>query len=149
MYYFNICDASSPGLNGEVYNLPYAEAVEGKRHGYEVRKRKRTTGEEYSLGVEWTRNPDHPADPRCPECANPTPPPPREDPAPRKRTRMHVPEENLPRYRRLMNLARHVERIGNQRSNRGDYAGANRAWTRASKISEEATILRVRGRKGT
>jgi hypothetical protein len=60
---------------------------------------------------------------------------------------VHVPPENLVRYRRIMNLARHVERIGNQRSNRGDYAGANRAWARASRISAEAQTLRVPGNR--
>jgi len=61
---------------------------------------------------------------------------------------MHVPDENLPRYRRIMELARKVESIGNQRSNRGDYAGANAAWARASKISNSAQALRVPGWSG-
>jgi hypothetical protein len=61
---------------------------------------------------------------------------------------MHVPDKNLPRYRRLMDLVRKVERIGNNRSNRGDYAGANAAWGRASKISSEAQKLRVPGWNG-
>jgi hypothetical protein len=61
---------------------------------------------------------------------------------------MHVPDENLPRYRRLMDLVRHVERIGNNRSNRGDYGGANAAWARASKISSVAQALRVPGWNG-
>jgi hypothetical protein len=59
---------------------------------------------------------------------------------------MHVPAENLPRYRRLMGLVRKVERIGNSRSNRGDYAGANAAWGRSSRISTVAQSLRVPGR---
>ena len=58
---------------------------------------------------------------------------------------MHVPDENLPRYRRLMALVRKVERIGNDRSNRGDYPGANAAWSRSSKISSAAQSLRVPG----
>lgn len=58
---------------------------------------------------------------------------------------MHVPDENLPRYRRLMELARKVDRIGNNRSNHGDYGGANAAWARASKISAAAQSLRVPG----
>jgi hypothetical protein len=143
---FNICDSSTPGMDGDVYRLPYGEAVEGMRHGYEVRGKTRT-GKEWSRGVTWTRNPNHPPDPKCPECSAPTPPPAREAPAPRKRTSVHVPPENLVRYRRIMNLARHVERIGNQRSNRGDYAGANRAWSRASRISAEAQTLRVPGNR--
>lgn len=60
---------------------------------------------------------------------------------------MHVPDENLPRYRSLMELVRKTERIGNNRSNRGDYAGANAAWGRASRISGDAQSLRVPGRK--
>lgn len=60
---------------------------------------------------------------------------------------MHVPDENLPRYRRLMALVRKVERIGNNRSNRGDYAGANAAWSRSSRISTAAQSLRVPGGK--
>ena len=60
---------------------------------------------------------------------------------------MHVPDENLPRYRRLMELVRHVDRIGNNRSNRGDYAGANSAWSRSSRISSVAQSLRVPGWK--
>lgn len=61
---------------------------------------------------------------------------------------MHVPPENLPRYRRLMALVRKVDRIGNNRSNRGDYAGANRAWRLASRISTVAQSLRVPGKSG-
>jgi hypothetical protein len=145
VYLFNICDSSAPGMAGDVYHLPYVEAVEGKRHGYTITKRTRN-GREYNTGVEWTRDAGHPADPKCPECKHPTPPPARPAPEPRKRISVHVPPENLIRYRRLMNLARHVERIGNQRSNRGDYAGANRAWNRAGRISDAAQTLRVRGR---
>jgi hypothetical protein len=63
----------------------------------------------------------------------------------RLRNIMHVPEHNLPRYRRLIALARHVDSIGNKRSNRGDYGGANRAWGQASKISAVAQQLRVPG----
>jgi hypothetical protein len=62
---------------------------------------------------------------------------------------MHVPPENLPRYRRLMVLYERVEWIGNARSNRGDYAGANAAWHRASEIHHAAQELRVPGRNGT
>ena len=136
MYVFNLCDSSAPGEAGGLYTLPYGEAVEGKRHGYEASKHR---------GVEWTRNPDHKPDPKCPECS--APPEPLPEPKPRKPISVHVPPENLDRYRRLMNLARHVERIGNTRSNRGDYAGANRAWNRAGRISDDAQTLRVRGRR--
>lgn len=148
VYLFNICDSSAPGMAGDVYHLPYPEAVEGKRHGYGVEYRSRIDPGRRRSFVEWTRNPNHPPDPKCPECHAPTPPPARQEPEPRKGTRVHVPPESLERYRRIMNLARHVERIGNQRSNRGDYAGANRAWNRASKISTAAQTLRVRGRNG-
>lgn len=58
---------------------------------------------------------------------------------------MHVPDENLPRYRRLMELSRQSERVGNNRSNKGDLAGANAAWARASRINAEAQKLRVPG----
>lgn len=182
VYLFNICDASSPGMAGDVYHLPYAEAVQGERHGWEKRGRTRA-GVEWSHGVQWTRNPNHPPDPRCPECHGPKLPPPtfcnsiapdrqhsceltaghagkcRQErpaggykfwsiePAPAKEPRVHVPAENLERYRRLIKLAQHVERIGNARSNRGDYAGANRAWSRESRIREQAQTLRVPGRR--
>jgi hypothetical protein len=127
-------------MAGDVFHLPYVEAVEGKRHGYEERGRTRS-GVEWSHGVKWTRDAGHPPDPRCPECHNPAPPPARaEEP------RVHVPEERLARYRRIMALFRKVDRIGNTRSNRGDYAGANAAWTRADKIRTAAQTLRVRGR---
>lgn len=63
----------------------------------------------------------------------------------RLRKVMHVPEPSLPRYRRLIALARHIDSIGNRRSNRGDYGGANRAWSQASKISAVAQQLRVPG----
>jgi hypothetical protein len=70
-------------------------------------------------------------------------------PAPRgEQISVHVPPENLIPYRRIMNLARHVDSIGNTRSNRGDYAGANAAWTRAERISREAQKLRVPGKGG-
>jgi hypothetical protein len=61
---------------------------------------------------------------------------------------MHVPAENLPRYRRLMKLYDKVEWIGNLRSNRGDYVGANAAWRRAAQINHIAQELRVPGRDG-
>jgi hypothetical protein len=61
---------------------------------------------------------------------------------------MHVPDESLPRYRRLMKLYRMVDDVGNARSNRGDYAWANAAWRRSGKISNAAQALRVPGPKG-
>jgi hypothetical protein len=174
-----LCDSSNPGVAGDVYTLPYSEAVEGYRHGYEVRGRSRITGREWSKGVTWTRNADHPEDPRCPECRaivdaeeallaaaealENQPPKLREQyvatlrlyaaepwrlPRPTKEPRVHVPNERLARYRRIIELYRHVDRIGNARSNRGDYAGANRAWTRADAIRSAAQELRVPGKKG-
>jgi hypothetical protein len=143
VYLFNICDSSSPGESGGVYTLPYGEAVEGKRHGYEDAGTTRT-GRQWTRGVQWTRNADHPPDPKCPECHAPAAPPPRAA----KEPRVHVPDQNLERYRRIMNLYRHVDRIGNTRSNRGDYAGANAAWSRADRIKTHAQTLRVPGRAG-
>jgi hypothetical protein len=61
---------------------------------------------------------------------------------------MHVRDEDLPRYRRLMKLARRVEQIGNARSNRGDYPGANRAYRMSSRIITVAQSLRVPGKNG-
>lgn len=61
---------------------------------------------------------------------------------------MHVPAENLARYRRLMTLYRKVDWIGNYRSNHGDYAGANAAWRRAGQIHHAAQELRVAGSNG-
>lgn len=146
---FNICDSSAPGMAGDVYHLPYVEAVEGKRHAYRVEHKSPISDRPARRYVEWTRNPDHPPDPRCPECHGPAVPPlPREDPPARKgKPRVHVPPENLERYRRMVELARHVDRIGDKRSNHGDYAGANRAWSRASRIKTAAQTLRVPGRR--
>lgn len=61
---------------------------------------------------------------------------------------MHVPDENLPRYRRLMALYRKLDSIGGHRSNRGDYAGANAVWHRATKVHHAAQDLRVPGSTG-
>jgi hypothetical protein len=61
---------------------------------------------------------------------------------------MHVPPDNLDRYRRLIALYRKVDRIGNMRSNRGDYPGANAAWRRAATIQHVAQELRVSGYRG-
>jgi hypothetical protein len=54
-----LCDASAPGESGGVYTVPYVEAVDGRFHGYMTRRD----------GVAWVRSADHPADPKCPECA--------------------------------------------------------------------------------
>lgn len=55
-----VCSPEQPGMDGDVYHLPYIEAVAGKLHGYAT-----------SRGVQWTRSADHPEDPRCPECRGP------------------------------------------------------------------------------
>lgn len=52
-----ICGPENPGMNGAVYHTPYIEAVEGYEHAHSTR-----------LGVAWTRNPQHPEDPKCPGC---------------------------------------------------------------------------------
>jgi hypothetical protein len=54
-----LCDASNPGMDGDVYHVPYNEAVDGYRHAYATKHK----------GVQWSRSMDHPADPRCPGCA--------------------------------------------------------------------------------
>jgi hypothetical protein len=59
MGYWGICDSSRPGMAGDVYQVPYAEAVQGYRHGFMT----------HHNGVIWTRSPNHPPDPRCPECS--------------------------------------------------------------------------------
>ena len=61
---------------------------------------------------------------------------------------MHVPDENLPRYRRLMVLYRKMDFLGATRSNRGDYAGANDIWRRAAKVHHAAQDLRIPGTLG-
>jgi hypothetical protein len=63
-----LCDSSQPGESGGVYTLPYSEAVDGRRHGYKLIRTTRT-GQQWDRGVEWTRDPNHPPDPKCPECS--------------------------------------------------------------------------------
>lgn len=60
---------------------------------------------------------------------------------------MHVPRENLDRYRALMDLYRRFNSAGNQKSNTGDHGAANRLWRIATLIREHAQTLRVPGRK--
>jgi hypothetical protein len=55
----------------------------------------------------------------------------------------HVPEENLGRYRRLMQISRQLDSLGNQVSGRGQYADANVLWEMASKYRNKAQELRV------
>ncbi len=47
-----------------------------------------------------------------------------------------------------MALYRLVDNIGNKRSNRGDYSGANAAWRRAGTIMNAAQALREAGWRG-
>jgi hypothetical protein len=54
-----LCSSERPGMDGDVYHLPYIEAVEGYRHGCMTRN-----------GVRWTRNMNHTEDIHCPECAS-------------------------------------------------------------------------------
>ena len=62
---------------------------------------------------------------------------------------MHVPDRNLEEYRRLMGMARILDRRGNQFSNQGGFMHgfANRAWAAAAHYRAEAQKLRVPGRK--
>lgn len=59
---------------------------------------------------------------------------------------MHVPEENLERYRELMNAFRRYDRLGNKASNVGHYGEANRLWGIAGQHKAEAQKLRVPGK---
>lgn len=61
---------------------------------------------------------------------------------------MHVPDEELPRYRKLVALAGVLECMGNTRSGKGDYAGAHEAWAQEARIRKVANELRVPGRDG-
>jgi len=53
-----LCDSSRPGMDGDQYRVPYVEAVQGYWHGYATPHN----------GIQWTRTPDHPPDPKCPGC---------------------------------------------------------------------------------
>lgn len=61
---------------------------------------------------------------------------------------MHVAPENLIRYRRLVRLAHKLSSIGNVRSGRGDYVGANKAWRQEEQVVQQAQALRVPGSDG-
>ena len=58
---------------------------------------------------------------------------------------MHVPEDKLGEYRRIRQRAREFKSLGNERSGRGDYAGASRAWAIEALVNAEANHLRVPG----
>jgi hypothetical protein len=55
----------------------------------------------------------------------------------------HVPEENLPRYRRLADLAYLLQRMGGTVSGLGEYGDANTLWALASKYKDKANELRA------
>lgn len=54
-----LCTSDMPDVQKGLYITPYTESVDGYRHGYR---------NHHGL-VQWTRNADHPADAKCPECA--------------------------------------------------------------------------------
>jgi hypothetical protein len=52
-----IDDANYPAVEGGRYHISYVELVDGYRHAFRDGRK-----------VRYSRTPDHPADPRCPEC---------------------------------------------------------------------------------
>lgn len=62
---------------------------------------------------------------------------------------MHVPESDLPEYRRRMDLHHKLNSLGNLLSGTGDYAGANKAWRLARIARDHAQELRVPGKNET
>jgi hypothetical protein len=59
---------------------------------------------------------------------------------------MHVPEENLPKYRRLAELAHLISRMGDMASNLQEYTDANTLWAMGGKYKRMANQLRVPGK---
>jgi hypothetical protein len=57
-----IDDADHPAVEGGTYVIAYGELVDGYRHAYRDGRR-----------VRYSRSRAHPADPRCPECAEEAP----------------------------------------------------------------------------
>lgn len=55
----------------------------------------------------------------------------------------HVPEENLPRYRRLKQVAEKFGSLGSQLSGIGQYGDANLAWQLEAKYQAIANQLRA------
>jgi len=55
----------------------------------------------------------------------------------------HVPEENLPRYRRLAELAFLMNRMGGMVSGLGQYEDANKLWAMGGKYRAMANELRA------
>lgn len=58
---------------------------------------------------------------------------------------MHVPEENLARYRRLRELSHLMSRMGDMVSNLNEHADANTLWALGGKYKRLANDLRVPG----
>jgi hypothetical protein len=58
---------------------------------------------------------------------------------------MHVPEESLPRYRRIRELSHLMSRMGDMASNMGELADANTLWALGGKYKRMAGDLRVPG----
>lgn len=61
-------DASHPAVEGGTYVIAYGELVDGYRHAY-----KWTSPHGHRSEVRYSRTPNHPPDPRCPECAEAQP----------------------------------------------------------------------------
>jgi hypothetical protein len=59
---------------------------------------------------------------------------------------MHVPEENLKKYRELMNVSHRYNRLGNKASNVGRYGQANELWAISRRYRVKAQELRVPGK---
>lgn len=59
---------------------------------------------------------------------------------------MHVPEENLERYRMLIGINHLISRMGNQVSNLGQHGDANALWAMAGRYKVMANQLRVPGK---
>ena len=55
----------------------------------------------------------------------------------------HVPEENLPRYRRIRELSHLMSRMGNMVSGLGEYGDANTLWALGGKYKRMANELRT------
>ena len=58
-------DADHPAVEGGVYQISYTELVDGYRHAYAAPVSKYG----HRKVVRYSRTANHPADPRCPECA--------------------------------------------------------------------------------
>lgn len=55
-------DADHPAVEGGRYHIAYGEMVDGYRHAFEVAVGK------YRTVVRYSRDANHPPDPRCPAC---------------------------------------------------------------------------------